>query len=168
MPTFELPPLQTHVDRTYLDQLLEARKEGLQELSTTNGENDNGAAQRLRAMFKSEVVVPFLSPYANLASNDLNQDPGYQGTTGYLIGIDAFLSMYQAFRNCEAVQICFGMDKPVEEGGQIQLVFRGYQNAAHDASVFVTALPLGFYQAGELIDIHPVGAPRVCPTATSC
>lgn len=165
MPTFEIPPLSAHIGRTYLDQLIEARKTGLHKLQIDLPPNDHTVALRLRNTFNSEVVTPILSPYAQLSTHSEN-DPNYHGTTGYLIGIDVFLDMYQAFRNCEAVQVCFGMDKPLDEGGQLQLIFRGHSNPAPSPSdvVFVTPQPLEDYPFPH----PPINPPRICPTATSC
>jgi hypothetical protein len=168
MPTTELGAAALSPDMT---DLLAAFQEFLQEWTTrrtatrldglqnmpADETNDNLVASEYRRVFQ-EQVLPILRPNASHSAHNQPNQPGYEGTTGYLVGIDRFREVADVFATCDGVQVCFGMDKPIDQGGQIQLVFRGYGGTA-PGRLFLTPVPGG-----------PPDTPRVkpCPPNADC
>jgi hypothetical protein len=122
-----------------LEQLLESRKTGLDQQPADGQSGDNLSAQQMRQQFANELVP--------LIESVPNRPPSTVDTwthRGYMIGIDTFRDLYFTFRNCEAVQICFGLDNTLEEGGQLHLVFRGVGDTTESIdSLFTTGSWLG-------------------------
>ena len=118
----ELTDLQQQLAQ--LQEQLENRKAGLDRQPADSQEGvegvDNPSAKQMRQQFANELV-PLIEAVPNRPANT----PDTWTYKGYMVGIDTFRDVFVAFRDCEAVQICFGLNKPLAEGGQLQLVFRG-------------------------------------------
>jgi hypothetical protein len=141
-----------------LKALLKDRKSGLVEQDAGPSDQpeqsdtvDNDSARLMRQQFATDVVplieaVPSRPPYG----------PDEWTYRGYMIGIDDFRDVYVAFRDCEAVQICFALNKPLADGGQLQMVFRGAGgNSADLDKLFAT----GQWEGGGT---SPDSLPKPC------
>ncbi|GAB3981493.1 hypothetical protein GCM10028806_51170 [Spirosoma terrae] len=163
-PNASIWPLLTDNAREELSKIfsttLADREAGLLELETVDN-NDCLEASMLRATFHESVVEPILAPHATRSNHYDPKQSDYKGTTGYVIGINQFRAVATAFADSEAVQICFGMDKPLGEGGQLQLIFKGIGGLTNPNVVFITGKP----GAGN----GPDGARvRPCPSNGQC
>lgn len=116
------------------------REGGLVNMPNTNfpAENDCLAANQLRSTFRTELVEGLLAPIAPHTTTD---GSAFHTTTGYVVGIGMMKKMLKSFSNSEAVQICFGLDKPLANCGQLQLVFRGIGGPTPPKFIYTTGTP---------------------------
>ncbi|MEZ0610192.1 hypothetical protein ACAW74_16870 [Fibrella sp. WM1] len=120
----------------------DSEEQNLLKLSTISGTNDANEARTLRTTFRDEVVTPLLAWYQEHATepgrNLLSQQ---QVTTGYLVSVASLQQVLATFSANTDVQICFGLNKGIREGGQLQLVLRGEGGDTVPAYVYTTGLP---------------------------
>ncbi|MEZ0541653.1 hypothetical protein [Fibrella arboris] len=161
---------------TYL-QFIDDRMQGLITRTMTTPASTTGDSEdeAMRTLFATEIVDPILAPHAAKAAffarkggDEANSDPripippDFKGITGYTIGIGMMQEMANTFSLCDAVQICFGLDKPLANGGQLQLIFRGIGGNPPSDQVYMTGTPGEAGGPGEGVRIQP------CPISHPC
>jgi hypothetical protein len=153
--------------------LIEPEEQNMNLTESVDIAYDTPEAKKMREQFAQELVTLMdATPNRPLVDNDGVRLPTY---TGYVIGIDMLRDLYCAYRNCEAVQVCFGLDKPLSQGGQIQLIFRGVGIQPNDEAMNGDASNLFMTGTWGLDqDGNPIGSPtepvrvRPCPHNGSC